>query len=212
MFQRFAIYYAPARGSALDNRAEAWLARPELAAQTISARRYGFHATIKAPMRLSATRARLEAALADFARAHAPVAMGELAPRLLDGFLALTTEPQPRALTDFATEVVEAFEPFRAPLSDADRARRLAAPLTARQRELVDRYGYPYVLEEFQLHMTLSDRLPDTRRAPLLGEARAWFAEALAASMQLDRLVLFAEPAEGGDFVRLDDFVLGGAS
>ena len=53
MTRRFAIYYAPARDAALTLRAEAWLARPDLQAETVSARRYGFHATLKAPMEIA---------------------------------------------------------------------------------------------------------------------------------------------------------------
>ena len=212
MSDRFAIYFAPQRGSLLDERAEAWLARADVAPLAVSARRYGFHATIKAPMRLSRTREDFNAALARFAATHRPVALETLAPRLIDGFLALTTEPQPAALTDFAEAVVTEFEPFRRPLDAAERARRLKAPLTARQIELVDRYGYPYVLEEFRFHMTLTDRLPDNLQASMRADARAWFAPALDQPVALDRLVLFHEPTPGADFLRLGDYSLEQAS
>ena len=212
MTERFAIYFAPAADSALGGAAVAWLARPELQVATVSARRYGFHATLKAPMRLATgtDRAGLPAALATFAARHGPVALGSLAPRPIGAFLALTTEPQPQAVTDFAATVVTAFEPFRAPLTAEDQARRLAAPLTARQTELVELYGYPFVLEQFQFHMTLTDRLPPARQAAVRTEADAWFAAALAAPIQLDRLVLFREAQAGAPFERLDEFDLSG--
>jgi len=75
MSERFAIYFAPARDSALGQAAETWLAQPDLQAISVSARRYGFHATIKAPMGLSdgMDRAALEMALTEFASTHAPV-------------------------------------------------------------------------------------------------------------------------------------------
>lgn len=211
MFHRLAIYYAPARMSVLSQRAAEWLARPESANLTVSARRYGFHATLKPPMQLRQSMDALTTALRAFAAGHEPVSIGHLAPRLLGGFLALTVEPQPEALTGFAAEVVESFEPFRAPLDEAERARRLAAPLSARQVELTERYGYPYVLEEFRFHMTLTDSLPLPQQAEMLTEARAWFGEVLAAPIALDRLVLFGETAAGGPFARLDDFMLGTA-
>jgi hypothetical protein len=108
--------------------------------------------------------------------------------------------------------VVEAFEPFREPLGESERARRLKAPLTPRQIELVDQYGYPYVLEQFLFHMTLTDRLAEELREPLRARAADWFAEALAAPVVLDRLVVFAEPEPGAAFERLDpDYVLRGA-
>lgn len=212
MTARYAIYFAPARDSLLWQRAQDWLAQPDLAALTGSARRYGFHATIKAPMALALGFDDLDAGLAEFAIEHPPVTLTGLAPRLIDGFLALTTEPQPMALTDFAAEVVTALEPFREALTADERARRLKAPLTPRQIELVEQFGYPYVLEQFLFHMTLTDRLPEDIRPALVARAEAWFAEALAVPVLLDRLVVFAEPVPGAAFERLDpDYVLKGA-
>jgi len=212
MSDRFALYYAPARDSFLWQRAEDWLAQPDLQPISVSARRYGFHATIKAPMALAdgTDRAGLEMALADFARTHRPVALTGLAVTPIEGFLALTTTPQPQALTDFAATVVTAFERFRMPLEPAARARRLRAPLSARQIELVDEYGYPYVLEQFQFHMTLTDRLEATPLAAMQRRAADWFAEALRTPILLDRLVLFYEAEPGAEFRRLDDYVLVG--
>jgi hypothetical protein len=212
MTARYAIYFAPDRDSLLWQRAQAWLAQPDLEPLTISARRYGFHATIKAPMTLALDFAELDAAVEAFADEHSPVALDGIAPRLFDGFLAFTTQPQPAALTGFASAAADAFEPFRAPLSESELARRLRAPLTPRQVERVHQYGYPYVLEEFLFHMTLTDRLPEELRAPMMERATAWFRDALAAPVLLDRLVVFAEPQPGAAFERLDpDYMLRGA-
>lgn len=209
---RYAIYFAPARDSELWQRAQDWLAQPDLETLTISARRYGFHATIKAPMTLALDYAELDAAVSEFADENRAVTLSGLAPRLLDGFLALTTAPQPAALTDLAARAVEAFEPFREPLSADEQARRLKAPLTPRQIELVAQYGYPYVLDQFLFHMTLTDRLAEDLRASMVERAEAWFANALAEPVRLDRLVVFAEPEPGAAFERLDpDYVLRGA-
>jgi hypothetical protein len=211
MTARYAIYFAPARDSKLWHRAHDWLAQPDLEALTVSARRYGFHATIKAPMTLALDYAELDAALLALADEFSPVTLSGLAPRLIDGFLALTTVPQPAELTEFAAEVVDTFEPFREPLSEAELARRLKAPLTPRQVELVEQYGYPYVLDQFLFHMTLTDRLPENLREPMRERAVVWFADVLAAPVLLDRLVVFAEPEPGAAFERLDpDYILRG--
>lgn len=213
MTERFALYYAPGRDTPLGQRAERWLTQPDRVAQTVSARRYGFHATLKAPMELApgTDRAQLEMALGAFAGQHGPVEMGRLGAHLIDGFLALIPVSQPQMLTDVAATVVTAFEGFRAPLEAADRDRRLKTPLTARQIELLDSYGYPYVLEQFQFHMTLTDRLPGEQRAPMKERAAQWFADELAGPIVLDRLVLFHEAEPGAVFRRLDDFVLRGS-
>jgi hypothetical protein len=214
MTERFAIYFAPAQESALWQAAESWFAQPDLPAISVSARRYGFHATIKAPMALAdgLDRAALEMALTEFAGARAPVSLGELRPTPIDGFLALTGAPQPQAVTDFAASVVVAFERFRQPMSTEDRARRLRTPLTARQIELMDEYGYPYVLEQFLFHMTLTDRLEPGPLAAMQARAADWFGAALAQPIVLDRLVLFHEAEPGGAFRRLDDHVLTGGA
>jgi hypothetical protein len=212
MTARYAIYFAPARDSLLWERAQDWLNQPDLEPLTVSARKYGFHATLKAPMTLALDYAELDAALTAFVDEHSAVTLGGLAPRLIDGFLALTTEPQPDRLTSFAAEIVEAFEPFREPLNEGERARRLKAPLTPRQVELVDQYGYPYVLEQFLFHMTLTDRLPAEMREPMRERAKDWFTDVLAEPVRLDRLVVFAEPEPGAAFERQDpDYVLRGA-
>ena len=211
MTERFAIYYAPARDSAFAERAEAWLGRPELKALTVSARKYGFHATLKAPMALKPGlgRAQLETAVAAYARMHPGVELGRLEVRLIDGFVALVPAVQARHVTDFAAEIVTAFEGLRQKLDAGERARRLRAPLSDRQIQLLDKYGYPYVLEQFQFHMTLTDRLNAGQREQWAPAARAWFAAELALPVRLDRLVLFYEPEPGAAFRRLDDYVLG---
>ena len=214
MTERFAIYYAPAHDSALGQAAETWLAQPDVQAISASARRYGFHATIKAPMVLAdgMDRTALEMALTEFASAHAPVSLGRLVPTPLEGFLALTAPPQPQPLTDFAATVVAAFERFRAPLSADERARRLKAPLTARQIEQTDAYGYPYVREQLLFHITLTDRLEPAALEAMRSRALDWFGAALAEPILLDRLVLFHEAEAGAPFRRLGDHILTGGA
>lgn len=226
MSHRFAIYFAPAANDGLWQRATAWLGRDALSGETVredglplphdrldaitpSASRYGFHATIKAPLKLAAGQDRraLEAALADFAQANGPVDVGPVEVRSLDGFLAVVPVDQPKALTDFVQKVVEAFEPFRAPLANDDRDKR-AKGLSERQIELLDTFGYPYVMEQFRFHMTLTNRLSAEERDEVLHAARDWFAPALPERLLLDRLVLFEEPEPGAPFIRCADYPL----
>lgn len=228
MSERYAIYFAPDRQHPLWAAAAQWLgrdpsgagvaasdvaglARAELDARSLSARRYGFHATIKAPMRLGSDIApgELASELERFVAARAPVLVGRMELALLDGFLALVPVEQSSALTGFAAEVVEHFDRFRAPLEADDRRRRLAGgALTPRQTELLDRYGYPYVLEQFQFHMTLTDRLPRDEQAFYTAAAARHFGALAEAELRLDRLVLFEEPQAGQPFVRGADYLL----
>lgn len=229
MTERFAIYYAPSATSDLWERAATWLGRDcsdgelfdgavagidrdRLLNLTQSANRYGFHATLKAPMALveGASEAELREALGRFAAEHQAVDLGK--PRLasLDGFLALLVDANEQ-LQDFAAHVVEQFDVFRAPMSTKDRAARASRNLSPRQLELLDAYGYPYVFDEFRFHMTLSDRLAEADAAEVTQAASAWFAPVLDAPLLLDRLALYHEPEAGKPFNRIADFKLGNA-
>lgn len=227
MTERFAIYYAPSATSNLWERAAVWLGRDaadgdlfdgavagidraRLLNLTQSANRYGFHATLKAPMALAdgATEADLRAALSQFAAQHQPVDLGKPHLASLDGFLALLVDAN-EALQDFAAHVVEHFDDFRAPMSVKDRAARAGKGLSDRQIELLDAYGYPYVFEEFRFHMTLSDRLAEADAADIRQAAATWFGPVLDDTIVLDRLALFHESDAGKPFRRIADFKLG---
>lgn len=230
MSERYAIYYAPAIDDPFWELASAWLGRDaasgRLMAQppvagldtgrqqqaTRSARRYGFHATLKAPMRLAPdiTPDDLVHSLERFSSRSAPLVLGCLTPRNIDGFLALMPGTQEDELAGFAAQCVTEFDTCRAPLSPTELQRRMNDTLTDRQKELVAAYGYPYVLEEFRLHMTLSDRLdPETLEA-MRSAASEWFAPVLERHVTLDRLVLFREDEPGAPFRRVRDFPLAG--
>jgi putative phosphonate metabolism protein len=229
MTERFAIYFAPAATSNLWERAATWLGRDaadgdifdgpvagidrdRLLNLTQSANRYGFHATLKAPMALAedTNEAELRAALTAFAARHRPVELGRLKLASLQGFLALMVDGENEALQDFAAHVVEDFDPFRAPMTVKDRAARASKGLSERQLELLDAYGYPYVFEEFRFHMTLTDRLSETDAAEIAAAATTWFAPVLEEPVLLDRLSLFVEHEAGKPFRRAGDFKLEG--
>lgn len=228
MPERFALYYAPPRAHPLWIKAAQWLGRDPATGAVApveidgiatsdrleiseSARRYGFHATIKAPMALSqgTSRDALEEELRRFGARTAPAAIGRLKLSFIDGFLALVPVEQTAALTEAAALVVTHFEPFRAALAPSDREKRVRnGALTPRQVALLDHYGYPYVLDEFRFHLTLTDRLPKTQRDPVMAAAEGWFGPLLGEDLVFDRIALYAEAEPGAPFVRLADFPL----
>jgi putative phosphonate metabolism protein len=209
--KRYAIYYAP-RAGALATAAAAWLGwdlqtgrsiasalpRP-LADLTAEPRKYGFHATLKAPFRLGigVELADLQHGVKTLADQLAPIEMPGLALTNLHGFLALIPQGDPADLLDLATEVVRFLDPYRAALTEAEYARRRPERLTARQRELLDAYGYPFVLEEFQFHLTLSGPLTAPEAEALEPAARAHFAGQIPQPFQLQDLCLCGEDHAG---------------
>ena len=135
----------------------------ELRALTEAPRQYGFHGTFKAPFRLAdgADVQHLHAALSTFARRQASFALRGLRLRAIGEFLALVPSEDSPPLSRLAEACVTEFDAFRAPPEPADLAKRHAAGLTPRQTELLARWGYPYVMDEFRFHLTLTASIPD---------------------------------------------------
>jgi hypothetical protein len=98
--------------------------------------------------------------------ARAPVTIPSLEVRRLGGFIAVVPTEPSAALADLAAATVAALDPFRAPPSEAELARRRKARLSDRQEALLMKWGYPYVMEEFRFHLTLTGRLDRRRRRP----------------------------------------------
>lgn len=213
MTRRYALYWLPAPGSRLEAFGRAVLGYdtvsgepvappddlPGLAAVTAGARLYGFHATLKAPLRLAdgTDEAALVAAARDLAAAHPPVAVGPLAVAALGPFLALVPEAPPAALDLLAAECVAALDPFRAALTEAERARRRPDRLDPRGRALLDRWGYPYVFEAFRFHMTLTDALPEADREPWLSRLSEAYAATAPEPVTIDAVCLLVQDGAG---------------
>ena len=69
--------------------------------------------------------------------------------------------------------------------------------------------GYPYVLDEFEFHLSLTQKLDgmsDTMRTAWEQAAQTHFAT--LGVCRFDRLALFIEPERGADFVLFDPVVL----
>jgi putative phosphonate metabolism protein len=214
---RYAIYYADAPGSALDRFGGSLLGYdaysgedlpfpdglpPDWRDLTQDPRKYGFHATLKAPMTLAAgrTEAQLVAACELFADAARPVPLIRPVIDTISGFIAVIPSEPPAELERLAADCTRAFDFFRAPLTPEDRARRNPAKLTARQCEYLDRWGYPYVMEEFRFHMTLTGRLPAEHRGSVVAMLRDRFAVIDLATLEIDRIALFRQDDAASNF------------
>lgn len=213
-YTRYAIFWAPPSGSGLVGFGSAWLgwdaetgcpvAQPALplprplAEITRTPRRYGFHATLKAPFRLAGdtTAVALDRALTRFAANTPPATAPGLAPSTRLGFLALMpTGPAPApALDALAAACTRDLDPFRAPPGAAELARRHPHRLTASQQDNLTRWGYPYAFDDFRFHLTLSDRLRPGEAEPLTQAVAALAAPHLDTVLHVDGICLFGDP------------------
>jgi putative phosphonate metabolism protein len=232
---RYAIYAAVDPESLLHNLASAWLGRdaargvglprPRLdgiddtaaAAWTAEPARYGFHATLKPPFRLADGRSShaLDDTLRRFAAVRTPVTLGRLEVTELSGFVALRPAAPAPALRALVDDVVRTFDAFRRPPDETELRRRRAASLTPRQEANLVTWGYPYVMDDFRLHFTLTGRLSDDARARAVPALTDYLAPALAQPLAIAALWLFVEPSPGAPFRQAGRYALaasGGAA
>jgi putative phosphonate metabolism protein len=198
------IGYDAASGKPVSRPPPLEVALEHWAALTADPRHYGFHATLKAPFRLAenAKPQHLSEAVRGFCEGGQALNPFALEVRMIGDFLALVPVFAPDDLDSFAASVVTSFDGFRAPLSLDERDRRLAAGLSRRQIGNLDKWGYPYVLEDFRFHMSLTGKVRDEGLRHEMQEALAEriHRETGGAAFALDALVLFTQKARGEAF------------
>ena len=217
---RYALYFAPPKDDALTVAATRWLGRDafsnavfpiddagefsagEIEGMIDDPRRYGFHATLKAPFELAASVRENELldAMEDFAKATRPFDIPKLVLGQLGPFFALVPQKEEPQLQAFAAATVKAFEPFRAALSPADIARRKPEGLSETQREHLLRWGYPYVMDEFRFYMSLTGPVAADRQPAVLALLEDRFAAFADRPLPISGLALFVEESRGAPF------------
>ena len=222
---RYAAYFAPAEGTAWWEVGSRWIGRcaaqqhdlPQPIVPGVSSlvqqrltqapRRYGWHATLRAPFALApgvefeVLRERLHALCGRFEAFTLP----PLKVQQLDDFLALVPEGDTYAIDAVAAACVTELHALAAPLGPVELQRRRATSLKPREDQLLLRWGYPFVLDAFRFHMSLTGTLhgvPTTEVEAMKGAAVQYFG-ALPACL-FDSVALFAEPHPGADFVLVE--------
>ena len=226
---RHAAYFAPAPDSAAWQLGAQWLGRcphsghnlaqpvpefwePAAFAQiTGEPRRYGWHATLKAPFSLAnhSSPADLRARFLEVAAAvQVPIVL-DLEVALVANFLALVPRQRCAPLHHVADACVRQLHGCAAPLAPSEIARRRRGGLSARQEDMLAQWAYPYVFEDFAFHMTLTgalDALSMTQKQQLQQHANAWFEPLLTQGLALDGVSWFVEDLPGADFRWVERF------
>lgn len=227
-YPRYAIYFVPSVASALYRFGAELIGYDAYTGQplpfvggieteiegwkqlTTDPRKYGFHATLKAPISLAPGRTEneLSAAMHEFARM--PRSIPVIAPtvRSISSFIAIVPDGPCPELQKFAEDCVTEFDSFRAPLTIPDRERRNVSALTDRQIKYLDRWGYPYVFEEFRFHMTLAGYLPAERLGPVTEVLQKRFAALGLKSLPVDRLALLRQNDAASGFTLIHHWPL----
>ena len=229
MTARYAVFFAPERYSPWHKFGSHWLGRDEhnnselkqpkfdkidsaeFALLTEEPRRYGFHATLKAPFRLAhgIDEHFLVTQLESLASTLKPILLSPLCVASLGNFLTLVPTTVPDNLKALAAACVTQLDTFRATLSAVELARRRTTQLDLRETELLAQYGYPYVLERFQMHFTLTGPALPALVQHITETVTPQLAQLNAdAPLWLNRLCLFVERAPGEMFRRINEVEL----
>jgi putative phosphonate metabolism protein len=217
---RYAIYFTPPAHDALTLAAAQWLGRNafsgdameppairslglhDIAFNTALPRRYGFHAALKAPFRLApgVTEQALLRHLMRFAGAHDPFELPKLEVVRLGNFFGLASCLPCDRMQYLAASVVQEFDAFRAPLSEAEIERSDPGDLSAPQFANLHRWGNPYVMDEFRFHMTLTGPLSPVEMPRFEFALRNYFDPYLCKAVDVANLALFVEDEPGAPF------------
>ncbi|HVH03977.1 MAG TPA: DUF1045 domain-containing protein [Amaricoccus sp.] len=206
-WRRQAIYFAPPAGGPLARFGAAWLGWdpeagvalpvPEARAALVAApARYGFHATLKPPFRLAGSEAALDAAVAALAAGSERFAL-RLRLGRMGGFLALVPGAAPPALAALADACVKRLDGFRAPADAAELARRREGGLDAAAEANLVAWGYPYVLDRFRFHMTLTGPVPAAARDAVAAAVAPLVTPLLAAPVAVGGICRVGEADDG---------------
>jgi hypothetical protein len=198
---RYSLYFTPEAGDGLGVCASRWLFD-----HTVTARGYGFHATLKAPFHLAVgrTERELRKALHEFAFAHAAIGMVAVQLVVLDGFYALVPREKCPELNALAEDSVRFFDRFRALASQEETGRRRRAFLTGRQQRNLAQWGYPYVFEDFRFHLTLTDRIDVAHRDDIHAALKAHLGQWQRPALAIDTVTLCRQSGAGQPFESID--------
>ncbi len=224
---RYAIYYAPEPGTPLDIFGRSWfgsgaaggksaaiggISAARIAELSESSRRYGFHGTLKPPFALNpATNLdSLLNAARIFARTLAPIQIPPLELAIIGKFIALTPTAQSAALEKLSAACVRAFEAYRVPLSEEQRENYKLNRLTVHQEQMLAHWGYPYVMEEFRFHISVTDRIDDSKeRDDVMAVLAILAAPVLGTPIMVRDLAVFGQSAVNEPMVAIERIPFG---
>ena len=217
---RYAICFTPPASDPLSLVAANWLGRNvfsgdmleppavrglgihEIAFHTAVPRRYGFHGVLKGPFHLSAdmSQPQLLRDLMRYAGTFAPFQISRLEIARLGSFYSLMPSAPCEQIQYLASAIVQEFDRYRAPLSEADIERSDPDGLSAAQFANLHRWGNPYVMDEFRFHMPVTGSINAIDMPRIEPALRTIFEPVLKEPVMVSNVALMIEEGAGGPF------------
>lgn len=226
---RYAVYFRPPEPWGQVGRQ--WLGRCEFSGAPLGSskgtpaarelwtrapRRYGLHATLKAPFRLreNTSPSDVDRAMRALVACRHPFEI-RLAVARLRGFLAWCIEgdaPGEAHMNALAGDAVAALDALRAPPTEDERARRLAADLTAPELAMLARWGYPYAFDTFKFHISLTGHIDAAGLDDAQERLAALTAPIAGTRVPVQAIAVYVQPEPGADFVVAREYDFSGAA
>ena len=178
-YKRYAIYYVPSENSELDLFGKCWLgwdpykgvettksdlsklpSFKKFSSLVLTPKQYGFHGTIKAPFRLKNeyTYNDLENKVREISKQIHSFYFDQLIIKKLGNFIGLIPTNNLK-INAVSNKFVEELDYLRDELSESEIKKRKPHKLTSNQKQMLFKWGYPYVFDEFKFHLTLTSKL-----------------------------------------------------
>ncbi|MGO4436532.1 DUF1045 domain-containing protein [Rhizobium sp. RAF56] len=217
---RYAICFTPPASDPLTLAAAEWLGRSvfsgetaerppirglgiqEIAFYTAMPRRYGFSGMLKAPFRLreDCSEAQLLRDLMHFSGTFSPFTMPPLGVARIDDLFGLAPTNPCGDLDALAATVVQHFDRYRAPLSEAELERCDPDALSGLQFTNLFRWGCPNVMGQYRFHMPLTGPVAQRDATRIEHALKSWFAALLTQPVTFGNIALMVEVGAGGPF------------
>lgn len=209
-YRRFAIYFIPKTGSSLQKFGDKWLdiVQPNAFPSKDKIKRtnwikipkkYGFHGTLKAPFRLRSDKNLDDLIISskNICKSIKPFSLSGLKLSIIENALALTLINNSSSMSALSNQFVIQLDKFRAPLSKEEISVKRSRNLTAKQDYNLLHWGYPYVMEQFYFHLTLTNTLDEENLNLAKEILREELTEDCLAPQTVDEVGLVGEQING---------------
>ena len=233
-YSRFAIYYAPTKGSGLEEFGKQWFGWDPLDAKFINkkqrinylnrfgiknlknidknvliAKKYGFHGTLIPPFKLNKNYSTntLFKKTEDIAKKFKKFKFYKFKLKIINNFYAFIQNKKNSDINKLSNRLVKELFKFRSPLTKKEIDKRNPSKLSKLQLNILYKWGYPYLMTEFNFHMTLASEVTGNKLYSELKKIEKKKEIILNEINNFDKIYIYGENQKGM-FENLENFSL----
>ena len=233
-YSRYAIYYAPPKESSLEEFGRYWFGWDPLNAKLINnkhrinylnrfgiknlinidknvliPKKYGFHGTLIPPFKLNKNYSTntLFKKTEEIAKKFKKFKFYKFKLKKINNFYAFVQNKKNNNINKLSNRLVRELFKFRSPLTKKEIDRRNPSKLSKLQLSILYKWGYPYLMSEFNFHMTLASEVTGNKLYSELKKIEKNKEIILNEINNFDKIYIFGENQKGM-FENLENFSL----